>query len=102
MTFREVVDRVSELLRNRRRVSYRALTREFDLAWVGKGINGETDNRINGNTEGEKGKRRKSTARGCELRFVLCDTGGCHSKRSIAERSMTNRTFCPRKVWSSV
>jgi hypothetical protein len=32
MTFLEMVDQVSELLRTRRRVSYRALQREFDLA----------------------------------------------------------------------
>ncbi len=31
MSFIEIVDQVIELLRNRRRISYRVLRREFDL-----------------------------------------------------------------------
>ena len=86
MTFEEVLGQVRELLQSKQRVSYRALKRQFALdddyledlkaelikaervavdedgavlVWVGKGINGEKDKRINGESEGEKAKGAK-------------------------------------------
>lgn len=86
MTFDEVLDQVRELLQSKGRVAYRALKRRFELddeyledlkaelikaegvvadengevlVWVGNGINGETDKRINGESEGEKAKGGK-------------------------------------------
>lgn len=84
--FSEIVKQASVLLKDKGQVSYRMFKREFDLddetledlkaelievdglavdqdgkmlVWIGQGINGEKDKRVNGNTEGERGKGRK-------------------------------------------
>jgi class 3 adenylate cyclase/predicted ATPase len=91
MKFSEALVQVREWLEREGRVSYRALKREFALdedfledlkaelidakrlavdedgkvlVWIGKGINGEKDKRINGNTEGEKAKWGKGEKEG--------------------------------------
>src|SRR5215813_4292881 len=83
MKFSEIVQQAAQLLQTRGRVTYRVLKREFALddesledlkeqlieaealavdqdgkmlIWVGQGINGETDERINGKADGETAK----------------------------------------------
>ena len=83
MKFSDIVKQATTLLQDKGQISYRMLKREFTLddetlddlkaelievdrlavdqdgkmlVWIGERIKGETDKRINGNTEGEKGK----------------------------------------------
>ena len=91
MDFYAILDQIIALLQSRRRVTYGALKIQFQLAddqlqvvkeelidaqqvardeegkllvWIGQGINGEKDKRINGNTEGKKGKWGKGEKEG--------------------------------------
>ena len=92
MTFDEALDQVRELLQQRGRVTYRSLKLRYQvddelltgitdelikaervatdengevLVWIGEGINGEKDKRINGEREsaGEKAKGGKGETR---------------------------------------
>ncbi|MGE0826788.1 MAG: adenylate/guanylate cyclase domain-containing protein [Candidatus Binatia bacterium] len=115
MTFDEILAQVRELLEREGRVAYRILKRRFELndediedlkadlidakrlatdedgkvlVWVGKGINGEKDKRINRESEGKAAKRGK----GEKERDFAPRTP--HSELSTAERRQLTVMFC--------
>jgi class 3 adenylate cyclase len=115
MKFSEVLAQTIAWLQREERISYRALKREFALddetledlkaelievkqlasdkdgkmlVWVGKGINGETAKRINGDSEGETAKGGNGE-RGEDAGPRTSDVG-----RSAAERRQLTVLFC--------